>query len=185
MFKSCRWLLVIALLSSTENMAASQDLGDSTPKMSPPPVASADVYAQKGFLPPCSIEGDRMTCYVDKSQMGTSLLVKETDIATLCGDADGCSVRLGMYNWDNSGRVASRHALLYYNKTNHAWRTSVDAFGTDFDSATQDAFQAWSCHFNDGKYTAWHDNGDAELNFGLLPWNDAGFSAGCVLTIIN
>jgi hypothetical protein len=127
---------------------------------------------------------DRKQYRVPKSDRGKTLNIPEKDIVELCADRDGCSLRLGMYNWDNSGRVASRESLFYYNHTNHAWRASSgDGSGTDYNGPTEHVMNAWACYFTDGAYQDWKDLGDSSLDFGLLSWNQ--YDAECWLTIID
>jgi hypothetical protein len=127
---------------------------------------------------------DRVTFTVRKAQRGTSLKVPESQIISFCGDADGCVLRLGMFYWDNTGRVSSRESLFYYNPTNRAWRASLgDSYGTDFDGQIRHVMQVGACYFTDGKYYQWKEKGDAAVDFGLLSWNE--YMADCSLTIID
>jgi hypothetical protein len=115
---------------------------------------------------------------------GTTIEIPESVIASLCGDFDGCSVRLGMYNWDGTGRTASRESLLYYNTSTRTWRASAgDPAGMNFNAVTEHIIQAWACYFTDGSYSAWTNYGDYSSNFGLLSWNQ--YTAACRLSIID
>jgi hypothetical protein len=91
---------------------------------------------------------------------------------------------MGMYNWDGTGRVASRRNLFFYNTVNRAWRAdSGDTAGADFNGSTQHIMQSWACYFTDGAYRNWTNMGDGALGFGLLSWHQ--FNAECWLTIID
>src|SRR5262249_25127074 len=75
---------------------------------------------------------DRQSYCVPKTQRGTTLAIPETDVIKFCSGKDGCIVRMGMYNWDDTGRVASRHFLFYYNKDSKVWRAEAgDTAGTN------------------------------------------------------
>jgi hypothetical protein len=130
------------------------------------------------------VEEGRKSYEALSSGRGTSVEIPEQIIADLCGDFDGCSLRIGMYNWDNTGRTASRETLFYYNNAAKTWRSSAgDIAGLNGNGATEHPLNAWACYFTDGKYTNWQDNGDLNLNFGLLSWNQ--YVADCRLTIID
>lgn len=127
---------------------------------------------------------DRVFFSVTKAERGTTKLVPHDVISKYCGEMDGCTIRLGMYDWDGTGRVASRESLLFYNRVNHAWRVSLnDRAGTDYNGATEHLLQAWACFLTDGKYQSFGNPTDAEEGFGLLSWNQ--FNADCWLTIIH
>lgn len=126
----------------------------------------------------------RKTYFVSRNQRGTTLPIPEADIIRLCGDRDGCSIRMGMHNWDNSGRIASREFLFYYNRVNRNWRSSLgDPSGTNSDNITQHANHSWACYFTDGSYSNFNNLGDPDSNFGLLSWNQ--YNADCTMTIID
>ena len=126
----------------------------------------------------------RVTYSVGKDARGTTLAIPEFVIAILCGDGDGCELRLGMHDWDSSGRVASRSALLYYNTVNRAWRSSHgDWAGRDDDGVTTHIMQAWSCYLTDGEYANWANLADGSVGFGLLSWSQ--YIAECQITIVD
>jgi hypothetical protein len=119
-----------------------------------------------------------------KSQRGSTVSLPESTIATLCGDLDGCTLRMGMYNWDNTGRVASRDNLFFYNTVNRTWRAmNGDWYGADYNGTTEHIMESWACYFTDGYYYNWTNYGDGSIGFGLLSWNQ--YDAECWLTIIN
>ena len=127
---------------------------------------------------------DRITYQASTSQRGTTVDIPESVVSDLCGDTDGCTLRMGMYNWDGTGRIASRDNLFYYNKYNKNWRASAgDTAGTNDNNSTQHVMNAWACYFTDGKYSQWYNHGDINTDFGLLSWNQ--YNASCRLTIID
>ena len=119
-----------------------------------------------------------------KSNRGTTISIPESVIASKCGDLDGCTLRMGMYNWDNAGRVASRDNLFFYNTVNRVWRAmNGDPSGTDYNGVTEHVMNAWACYFTDGNYINWTNYGDGTVGFGLLSWSE--YNAECWLTIID
>lgn len=126
---------------------------------------------------------DRITVRVLKSERGTSKVIDDKTVVALCADLDGCSIRLGMYNWDNSGKVASSETLFFLNSANRQWRGSVgDAAGIDGDAAIAHVLQVNACYFTDGRYSNFTAQGDPR-GFELLSWNQ--YTAECWLTIID
>ena len=116
---------------------------------------------------------------------GTSVTIPETKVAELCGDIDGCTVRIGMYNWDGKGRTASRSSLFFYNKYTKNWRAERDdAEGTTDNGSTEHIVKAWSCYFTDGYYKNWTNHGDFNRNFAVLSWNQYNARA-CRVTLID
>ncbi|WP_284126244.1 hypothetical protein [Parerythrobacter aestuarii] len=127
---------------------------------------------------------ERAWYFVPRHKRGQTLAISEDVVSRLCGDFDGCQVRIGMYNWDGTGRIASRETLLYYNASNKNWRASLgDRAGSNRDNTTQHINKSWSCYFTDGTYSGFKNLGDTDLNFGLMSWNQ--YNAGCLLTIID
>ena len=125
-----------------------------------------------------------VTFRVYKSQRGTTISLPENTIADMCGDLDGCTLRMGMYNWDNLGRVASRDNLFFYNTVNRNWRAmNSDWAGSDYNGTTEHIMEMWACYLTDGFYYNWTDYGDGNIGFGLLSWNQ--YDAECWLTIID
>lgn len=175
--------LLVGIISS--DVCADTNLMDQSTITAPMPSPKSLAEASNITYPAEEKPGaDRIQYRVSKAERGTTLKIPETDIIRLCADRDGCSVRLGMYDWDNSGRVASRESLFYYNHTNHAWRASAgDTAGTDYNGPTEHVMSAWACYLTDGAYKDWVDLGDSALNFGLLSWNQ--YVAECWLTIID
>ncbi len=127
---------------------------------------------------------DRASYFASVLTRGTTVVIPEATVKKLCGDFDGCTLRMGMYNWDGTGRTASRDSLFYYNSSNRNWRASRgDKAGANLNVATQHVMNAWACYFTDGRYAGFANYGDFNTNFGLLSWNQ--YSASCKLTIID
>ncbi len=136
-----------------------------------------------GFASAYEIANERQTVTV--YSRGTTLSIPEAYIRDLCGDWDGCTLRMGMYNWDGTQRTASRESLFYYNNNTKTWRASrEDRYGMNGNGVTEHVMEAWACYFTDGQYSNWGNNGDFDLNFGLLSWNQYTAQA-CKLTIID
>jgi hypothetical protein len=129
-------------------------------------------------------EPDRISVFVLKNERGTSRPIDQRAMIRFCGDEDGCTVRIGMHNWDDRGRVASREFLFFYNPRTLVWRASLgDASGTDSNNSTQHVNRSWACHMTDGVYRNWVRQGDTAPGLALLSWNQ--YNADCWLTIID
>lgn len=142
---------------------------------------------------------DRAHFIAKKSDIGTSIRIPEDTVRELCGDGDGCEVRLGMSNWDNSGKVASGFSLFYYNNNNRAWRaSSKNRQGVNANGTSENIVWVYSCIFTDGQYVNFKTpNGDAsdgsDNDLWLLSWNkyegakadDPERKADCLLTLID
>lgn len=108
----------------------------------------------------------------------------------LCGDADGCEVRLGMTRYSSGAETeaASRGPyLFYYTPANGRWRLSNDVSGDDGDGVTRHAINIWNtCYFTDSTYEGYVDRGDSAQGMSLLLWNGyAGANRTCELTLID
>ncbi len=129
-------------------------------------------------------EPGRKRFFAPRNKRGSTVLVPRKDVAELCGDFDGCTFRIGMYNWANRQMIASRSSLLFFNRSNGNWRVSLgDVEGTDNNNATQHLNHSWGCYFTDGAYENWVAKGDSKPGFGLLPWNQ--YNAACLLVLID
>lgn len=127
---------------------------------------------------------ERVDYFASKSQRGQIIPILESTIVSLCGDFDGCTLRMGMNDWDNTGRTASRSNLFYYNPVNRMWRAEKgDTSGTDYNGVTEHVMKAWSCYLTDGYFENWTHFYDGSVGFGLLSWNQ--YNANCHLTIID
>jgi hypothetical protein len=127
---------------------------------------------------------DRISVFVSRNQRGTSVPIDHAALTRLCGDEDGCSVRIGMHNWDDTGRVASRETLFFYNRRNGNWRSALgDASGTDSNNTTEHPIHAWACYMTDGVYRDFTNQNDPAAGFALMSWRE--FNTDCWLTIID
>ena len=130
------------------------------------------------------VANERTTVTAWVGGRGTSVNIPEQTVSDLCGDWDGCSLRMGMYNWDGTYRTASRDSLFYYNSWNKTWRASAgDADGANNNGVTEHVMNAWACYFTDGWYINWANIGDIDPGFALLSWSQ--YNATCKLTIID
>jgi|GEM_PF-901524 len=148
--------------------------------------AQSDSDADREFMDmnEAASQPGRVTFYAPKSSRGSTIPIPVGVIEELCGDVDGCQVRLGMYDWDGKRRTASREFLFYYNNTLRNWRASRgDTSGQDADTVVQHVNHSWACYFTDGEYSNWGSGADTELVFGLLSWNQ--YNASCILTLID
>ena len=162
--------------------AGAQDAG-SSPQPILPPADSIEQRAVGNDYAPVT-GNDRVSYVVEKNRRGTSLAIDQNAVARFCGDVDGCSVRIGLHNWDDTGRVASREFLFFYNPRNGVWRASLgDLAGADSNNVTEHVNNSWSCYMTDGTYRNWADAGDGQRGFALLSWNQ--YNADCFLTIID
>jgi hypothetical protein len=122
---------------------------------------------------------------------GYSRVVPRDTLNALCGDADGCEVRLGMTRWASGAETetASVMFLFYYSDADGRWRASENTgptAGIDGNGAVQHAANIFNtCFFTDGAYAAYSGN-DSARGMELLVWN--GFPAAsrtCELTLID
>lgn len=177
--------LFVATLSSAAN--AQRDVSGTSQNTAPSLGTSADkLIASRGGTDDYTLNtrDDRKTFVVTKAERGTSVAIPMRVIREFCGDRDGCSIRMGMHDWNDTGRVASRQHLLFYNRVNRAWRSSWnDAEGRDADGITHSAIHVWACVLTDGKYKNWQNLNDADVGFALLSWTS--HVADCYMTIID
>ena len=126
----------------------------------------------------------RVTYTATIAQRGNTVLIPYATVVSLCADGDGCEIRMGMYNWDGTGRTASRGSLFYYNASTHTWRTEAgDAYGTSGNNVTEHVMNAWACYLTDGYYNNWTNHGDLNQGFSVLSWNQ--YVANCSVTLID
>lgn len=129
---------------------------------------------------------ERQTYTAFKWSRGDTVNIPEQTVIDLCGDGDGCTLRMGMYDWDGNFRIASRESLFYYHPYEYTWRASLhDREGTNDNGVAEHVMNEWACYFTDGKYINWTNLYDFDLNFGLLSWDDDNYNAHCRLTIID
>jgi hypothetical protein len=58
-------------------------------------------------------QSKRVSFSASKAQRGTTVPIPEATIVEYCSGPEGCLVRMGMKDWDGTGRVASRHFLFF------------------------------------------------------------------------
>lgn len=137
----------------------------------------------------------RYSLEVSKADRFTTKPLDMKRIEYLCGDMDGCQVRLGMFNWDGQMRLASRTSMFYYNKDTRRWRSEAlnpdvaagsapDFEGEDFNGRTNHVAQAWACYVTDGEY-ANKSESDSKRGLGLLSWDTFGYNADCWVTFVD
>jgi len=184
--KVCKILLSFLIPIMFSSSANSQDIGQ-TATITPPEVGSlaSEITSKNAKVGDYldTARKDRQTFTALKRQRGTTVKVPLNVLKKFCSDKDGCSIRIGMHNWDSTGRVASREYLFFYNSVNRAWRISSDIAGRDDDGVTTHVIGVWSCYFTDGEYKNWVDLKDGKPGFGLLSWNQ--HDADCFMTVID
>lgn len=170
------------------------DKGDQGPKGDTGPQGKVGPQGAKGEVGPQGKPGssvDRKHYFVPREQRGTSLDIPEADIIELCGDEDGCQLRLGMEGWrgptgPHGKRVAFKSAVFHYEGETKKWRSSYNNNDSDNNNrVSQHVMQVWSCYFTDGKYKNFNNLGDIDTSFSLLSSRDQGYNANCRLTIID
>jgi hypothetical protein len=145
------------------------------------PSATAKAADLAGYT--FTAQSDRFTVFVHRSRRGTSVPIDQAKLSEFCSDLDGCSVRIGMHNWDNTGRIASREFLFFYNAQSGNWSASLgDAAGSDKNNVTEHVNNSWSCYMTDSTYVN-RNHSDTTTGFGLLSWDQ--YNADCVLTVID
>ena len=124
---------------------------------------------------------------------GRTKTIPQDTLVALCGDYDGCQVRLAMTRWasDENTESASVFFTFYYAAGNGRWRASNtdagDANGVDGDGKTTHVRNIWStCYFTDGTYDQYKDQGDTGRGLQLLVWNNyKNQNRTCELTLID
>ncbi|MGI0119523.1 LamG-like jellyroll fold domain-containing protein [Zooshikella sp. RANM57] len=169
------------------------DKGDQGPKGDTGPQGKIGPQGAKGEVGPQGKPGssvDRKHYFVPREQRGTSLVIPEADIIELCGDEDGCQLRLGVDVEEKSNSTINQfeHSMFFYNKNTKKWygHSGSGRFGTNGDGISgKNIFINEPCWFNDSRYKNWKDQNDDDLNFSLVSWSTYGFKANCRLTIID
>jgi len=178
------FITLLSLAATTTAFAQTGPTVQTAPAiMLPGAGAGADAGARAADAYPTPNLPDRITFVAPRPQRGTTVPIPEEVVIKFCSGKDGCSVRLGMHNWDDTGRVASREFLFFYNKDTGVWRASTDAAATNQNNVTDHVYQAWSCYFTDGQFENWQNKGDTTKTFGLLSWNE--YNADCYITFIR
>jgi len=107
----------------------------------------------------------------------SSVVIPNHVIATLCGDSDGCSYIITMYNWDGQQRTTSSQRYhFYYHIPTGRYRAGAgtatygEVNATDNDNVESHIALFWSCYFSDYAYVNGVGQGDGDNNFHLLNW---------------
>lgn len=132
---------------------------------------------------------------------GRTRQIPQQALNDLCGDQDGCEVRLAMrqYASDTGTQAASTSALFYYSEADGHWRTNAvtggnddvrgkQTIGLDGNRKTEHIMNAWgTCFFTDAVYTGYQDTGtDTVRGLYLLVWRDYNYrNRTCELTLID
>jgi hypothetical protein len=125
---------------------------------------------------------------------GSSVPVPEDVLTSLCGDGDGCEIRLQMTRWLDSDRAAAighETGRLHYDALSGRWQLD-ELHGTDGDGsaeqimATRTSTSAWDvCYLTDGTYLQHVSTGD-ERGLSLLFWSGyADVKHTCELSLID
>ena len=143
-----------------------------------------------------TVDGLNDRLFYTATTVGVSTDISAADLARLCGDGDGCEVRLAMFDYDTiQSGPASVVTWLYCDADCKHWRTTTQLLsegssvgpqvgGTDNDNVIKHVINNWSCYFTDGKYESTTVNGDTAVGFGLLLWTQYPGSR-CSIAIID
>ena len=132
----------------------------------------------------------RLTVSLPKNSQRNLITIPQDQLELLCGDEDGCTIRLSMNNYGNGAQAsapASVASLLFINKDSKQWRTSEPnaTRGTFGNNSIEHALQLFStCYLTDGYYKGSTPSGDQNLGLSLMYWPLAE-RAGCSVTIID
>lgn len=170
-------------LNSDLSINAIREIGDS--KGNPPTVESYAVSTRRYVLEA-----------KDDGNTPDSVPVNDAVLTQLCQDIDGCTITLGMRDWEPAhgrGMLATIGPVRFSisaNKTNGTrdWDMRLQAgnntAGTDGSGGTQHAIIAWDCIFTDSAYANGQDLGDTQTGFALLNWHGSYNSADMVCVLI-
>lgn len=111
-----------------------------------------------------------------------------TDVLdNLCGDTDGCRMRISMRYWSGAAETAaaSRDFLFFYDIGSGRWRTSTDAVAVSGDGSLGHAYNLYNqCFLTDTTYSGGSQGVDTDRRMHLLLWNVySGGTRECNLTI--
>ena len=135
-------------------------------------------------------ETDRITVSIPANQPKNFFTLPLEQVKSLCGDEDGCTVRLSMSNYGNNPHLsapASISTLLFLNTASKQWRTSEPNTnrGVFGNNVIEHALQLFStCYLTDGYYKNTTPSGDQGVGLSLLYW-PSNERAGCSVTLID
>lgn len=98
--------------------------------------------------------------------------VNHTKFTELCGDIDGCTVTIGMYEylgkaaWEGGFATSAKHSIFYNPETGAFRGSSSNGNGVDNNGSVQHAAQSWECFITDDDYTK--AGADESVGFFLL-----------------
>jgi hypothetical protein len=171
-------------LNSDFSVNALREIGDS--KGNPKTVESYSVSTRRYVLEA-----------KDDGNTPDSVPVNDAVLTELCQDIDGCTITLGMRDWEPTrgrGMLATVGPFLFSmsaTKTNGTrdWdmrqQGGNSTAGTDGSGGIQHVLTPWSaCYFTDGAYAGGQGLGDPDIGFALLNWHGAYDSADMVCVLI-
>jgi hypothetical protein len=135
----------------------------------------------------------RINVSLPKNSSKNIVTVPLDQLTLLCGDEDGCTVRLSMNNYGNSGASAHLNApasvstLLFLNTISNQWRTSEPSSlrGTFGNGNIEHAISLFNtCYLTDGYFKGSTPSGDKNIGLSLMFW-PLSESAGCSVTFID
>ncbi len=141
---------------------------------------------------------ERLTVIAFKDK-GVSVPVGFETVAALCGDLDGCEVRLGRQSDNAEGRILFVSTMLHVNATTGGWLSNT-AFSDQYkpkdkDSQPTNIISNGRCFLSDGEFKLNNANPpvpvgtDTDWGFGLVSLTQANTNAApdadCVLTILD
>ncbi len=164
-------------------------------------VAFCSLSAQAAETPTAVIASDVPECGTDDASNAPrkSFCLKKSEqittieiggVSKLCGDLDGCEVRLGQFRYEPNDIVWSRRGLLFYNQSNHYWKASQDTTSGTRDQTGMDKAQnsqivmtTADCQLVDGDKVTGGKLEDASSGFGLYRAKTG--TGVCWLTLID
>lgn len=136
---------------------------------------------------------DRYHLSLSSKYRGRTKTIPQDVLVALCGDQDGCQIRIGITQWGAKlPAAASQTLLFYYGKDNGHWRTEGGHTSESYDGngTTEHVINVgnWNaCFFTDAIYENGQDKSDKEKGMQLLWWT-GGYntdSRTCELTLID
>ncbi len=125
---------------------------------------------------------------------GSTQAILMTTLSELCGDQDGCEVRLGRPRWtaDAQTATASLSFLFYFSPKDLRWRSSLNKEGVMKNGIVEPAADVGeTCFFTDGAYSHGDDQSDKGTGMALLVWRGPdkeptkNANRTCELTLID
>lgn len=116
--------------------------------------------------------------HLRNDRRGETLQIPQADLVALCGDEDGCTMKVSMRSWNSAGtsqiHANSRGVFHFqYNNANGAYRAqdSVGYIGVDGDGAMLNTDMGYTCcYLSDFQYVSSVGQGDSAKSMYLLNW---------------